>query len=199
MKKDQKYNKRKNNMEAYIDALIENNSKICTIRIDLGYGTPYANKVTLNDMNKDINNLLNNRRSKKTLFENNIGYIIKKEHGENGKGVHGHAYLFYDGNKVQKEVYIAKQIGEYWKNNITKGKGVYYNCNVKEYKNRGIGMLDYKDEEKIKILKENAISYLLKTDDQSIDDIKTNSKDRAIVRGTMPKPKSKAGRPRIKG
>ena len=150
-------------------------------------------------MNKDINNLLNNRRSKKTLFENNIGYIIKKEHGENGKGVHGHAYLFYDGNKVQKEVYIAKQIGEYWKNNITKGKGVYYNCNVKEYKNRGIGMLDYKDEEKIKILKENAISYLLKTDDQSIDDIKTNSKDRAIVRWTMPKPKSKAGRPRIKG
>ena len=154
MKKDQKYNKRKNSMEAYIDALIENNSKICTIRIDLGYGTPYANKVTLNDMNKDINNLLNNRRSKKTLFENNIGYIIKKEHGENGKGVHGHAYLFYDGNKVQKEVYIAKQIGEYWNNNITKGKGVYYNCNAKDYKNRGIGMVDYKDEEKIKILKE---------------------------------------------
>ena len=60
MKKDQKYNKRKNSMEAYIDALIENNSKICTIRIDLGYGTPYANKVTLDDMNKDINNLLNN-------------------------------------------------------------------------------------------------------------------------------------------
>ena len=110
MKKDQKYNKRKNSMEAYIDALIENNSKICTIRIDLGYGTPYVNKVTLDDMNKDINNLLNNRRSKKTLFEHNIGYIIKKEHGENGKGVHGHAYLFYDGNKVQKEVYIAKQI-----------------------------------------------------------------------------------------
>jgi hypothetical protein len=114
MKKDQKYNKRKNSMEAYIDALIENNSKICTIRIDLGYGTPYANKVTLNDMNKDINNLLNNRRSKKTLFENNIGYIIKKEHGENGKGVHGHAYLFYDGNKVQKEVYIAKQRTGSW-------------------------------------------------------------------------------------
>ncbi|MCT7602550.1 hypothetical protein N5T92_10670, partial [Aliarcobacter butzleri] len=107
--------------------------------------------------------------------------------------------LFYDGNKVQKEVYIAKQIGEYWNNNITKGKGVYYNCNAKDYKNRGIGMVDYKDEEKIKILKENAISYLLKTDEQSIDDIKTNSKDRAIVRGTMPKPKSKAGRPRKKG
>ena len=60
-------------------------------------------------------------------------------------------------------------------------------------------LLDYKDEEKIKMLKENAISYLLKTDDQSIDEIKTNSKDRAIVRGTMPKPKSRAGRPRIKG
>ena len=57
-------------------------------------------------------------------------------------------------------------------------------------------MLDYKDEEKIKILKENAISYLLKTNDQSIDDIKTNSKERAIVRGTIPKPKSKAGKPR---
>lgn len=78
MKKDQKYNKRKNSMEAYIDALIENNSKICTIRIDLGYGTPYANKVTLNDMNKDINNLLNNRRSKKTLFEKNMVRMVKE-------------------------------------------------------------------------------------------------------------------------
>ena len=57
-------------------------------------------------------------------------------------------------------------------------------------------MVDYTDEEKINNLKKHAVSYFYKTDEQSIDDIKTNSKDRAIVRGTIPKPKSKAGKPR---
>ncbi len=32
--------------------------------------------------------------------------------------------------------------------------------------------------------------------DKFLDEIKLNPKDRAIVRGTMPKTKSKAGRPR---
>lgn len=52
------------------------------------------------------------------------------------------------------------------------------------------------DKEKINNLKEHVVSYFYKTDEQSIDEIKTNPKDRAIVRGTIPKAKSKAGRPR---
>ena len=47
-------------------------------------------------------------------------------------------------------------------------------------------------------LKKHAVSYFYKTE-QSMDALKINSKDRAIGRGAMPKPKSKAGRPRNKG
>ncbi|QNM90516.1 hypothetical protein HOO34_01915 [Aliarcobacter cryaerophilus] len=101
-----------------------------------------------------------------------------------------------DGNKVQKAAYKADQIGKYWSEDITKGKGCYENCNRREYKNNGIGMVDYTDEEKINNLKKHAVSYFYKTNKQSIDEIKTNPKDRAIVRGTIPKPKSKAGKPR---
>ena len=71
----------------------------------------------------------------------------------------------------------------------------YENCNRREYKNNGIGMVDYTDEEKINNLKKHAVSYFYKTD-QSMDALKINSKDRAIGRGAMPKPKSNAGRPR---
>ena len=104
------------------------------------------------------------------------------------------------GNIVQQSsnmsnVHIYKD-GKYWCEYITKGKGCYENCNRREYKNNGIGMVDYTDEEKINNLKKHAVSYFYKTDKQSIDEIKTNPKDRAIVRGTIPKPKSKAGKPR---
>ena len=57
-------------------------------------------------------------------------------------------------------------------------------------------MVDYTDEEKINNLKKHAVSYFYKTDKQSIDEIKSNPKDRAIARGTIPKAKSRAGTPR---
>ena len=55
-------------------------------------------------------------------------------------------------------------------------------------------MLEHKDEEK-RINLDSAISYLCK-DEQDIEPIKTNKRDRAFTRGTLPKSKSNAGRPR---
>ena len=82
----------------------------------------------VDDATKDLNRLLNNRRSKPTIFEDNIGYVIKKEHTED-KGVHFHAFFMFDGQKVLKDAFKAHEIGTYWNENITKGKGTYYNCN----------------------------------------------------------------------
>ena len=190
--------RRKESTEKYIDALLENNSKLCAIRVDLKYKQEFSKDVSLDVINKDLKRMLDNRRNNKTIFGNNLGYIIKKEVSNNGN-LHLHALFFEDGNKVQKATYKADQIGKYWREDITKGKGCYENCNRREYKNNGIGMVDYTDEKKINNLKKHAVSYFYKTNKQSIDEIKTNPKDRAIVRGTMPKPKSKAGRPRNKG
>ena len=189
------FNRRKKSSEKYIDALIENNSKLCAIRVDLKYKQEFSKDVSLDVINKDLKRMLDNRRNNKTIFGNNLGYIIKKEVSDKGN-LHLHALFLEDGNKVQKAAYKADQIGKYWSEDITKGKGCYENCNKNKYEKNGIGMVDYTDEEKINNLKKHAVSYFYKTDKQSIDEIKTNPKDRAIVRGTIPKPKSKAGRPR---
>ena len=189
------FNRRKQSTEKYIDALLENNSKLCAIRVDLKYKKEFAKDISLDVINRDLKRMLDNRRSNKNVFGNNLGYVIKKEVSDNGN-LHLHALFLEDGNKVQKAAYKADQIGQYWSENITKGKGCYENCNRRNYENNGIGMVDYKDKEKVNNLKEHVVSYFYKTITQSIDENKSNPKDRAIVRGTMPKPKSNAGRPR---
>ncbi len=189
------FNRRKQSTEKYIDALFENNSKICGIRVDLKYKQEFAKDISLDVINRDLKRMLDNRRSNKNVFGNNLGYVIKKEVSDSGN-LHLHALFLEDGNKVQKAAYKADQIGKYWNDSITKGKGCYENCNRRNYENNGIGIIDYKDKEKVNNLKEHVVSYFYKTNTQSIDEIKSNPKDRAIVRGAMPKPKSNAGRPR---
>ena len=180
--------------EKYVDALQDRYSKLCVVRVDFGYRKDENNQVniTLEEANKHIDKLLNNRRNN-SIFKDNVGYVIKTEYTED-KGMHNHAVLFFDGNKVQNDKFKGDQIGNYWET-ITKGNGSYHNCNRNNYKDNAIGMLDYKNVEMRKNL-DNAMSYLVK-EEQSIKVLKENEKDRAIRRGTMPKSKGNIGRPRI--
>ena len=186
-------NKRFDSTKKYIDKLQENNSKLNVVRVDLAYKKPYSDDVTLEEANKDLERMFNNRRSKPTIFENQIGYVCKKEYTKN-KGIHFHAYFFYDGQKVQKSAFKADQIGKYWSKYITNEKGSYHNCHRNKYKNNGIGMLEHMDEEKRTNL-DSAILYLCK-DEQDVSSIKTNKKNRAFTRGTLPKSKGNIRRPR---
>jgi hypothetical protein len=186
-------NKRIESTKKYIDALSKEHSKLNIVRVDLAYKKPYSNNITLEDANRDINHMFNNMRSKPKIFKDKIGYVCKREYTED-KGVHFHILFIYDGQKVQKDVYKGKQIGEYWEQ-VTKEQGSYHNCNQNEYKRNGIGILNHSDSDKRKILDEDVIAYLCK-DEQDIEPIKKNKKDRAFTRGTLPKKKDKMGRPR---
>jgi hypothetical protein len=80
-KKEKKVNKRKDTNKEYVDTLQEKYSKLCVVRVDL-----YCNKnkndvadVSLNEANSDFNRMMNNRRSKPSVFKDNVGYICKKE------------------------------------------------------------------------------------------------------------------------
>ena len=149
--------------------------------------------ITLEKANKDINRLLNNRRNNST-FDNNVGYVLKTEYGKD-RDIHFHSYFFFDGQKIQKDMIKGEDIGKYWSENITNKQGTYYNCNRNDYKdNHAIGILDYRDVEKRRKL-DIAMAYLGK-EEQSIDLLKENEKDRAIRRGTIPKEKINKGRPR---
>ena len=188
-----KEKRRQKSNESYLDALQERYSKLCVVRVDLHYKKDEIDEETLEKANKDINKLLNNRRNN-SKFDDNVGYLIKTEYGED-RNVHFHTFFFYDGQKVQKDMIKAEDIGKYWTENITHGKGTYYSCNRNDYKdNQAIGMLDYRDTEKRRNL-DYAMAYLVK-EDQSIDGLNENGK-RSIRRGTIPK-KSNMGRPRNK-
>ncbi len=199
-RKERNVNKRKDSTKDYINALQDRYSKLNVIRVDLAYQKPYSDDITLDDANKHFNRMLNNRRNN-NIFDDNIGYTCKKEYTKD-KGVHFHTVFFYNGQNVKNDVLKAKQIGEYWVNTITNKKGSYHNCNLNAKKIYGeknaVGMLNHTDIDKRKKLDE-AISYLCKEDEkQDITLIKINSKDRAFVRGIIPKEKSNKGRPRIK-
>jgi len=189
-------NKREESTKEYVDALQERYSRLCAVRVDLAYKKPYSDHITLEEANRDLNRMLNNRRGKPSIFKDQVGYLVKKEYTEE-KGVHLHGLFFFDGQKVQKDKFKADQIGEHWSEKITQNKGSYHNCNKNEYKDSGVGMIDYRDLQKRENL-DKVVSYLCKDDEkQDIAPLKSKQKDRAFVRGIIPrKNKSKIGRPR---
>lgn len=194
MLKSKTSNYRLNSTKKYIDDLSSTHSKLNIVRIDLGYDKEHSQTVTLEDANNDINRMLNNMRCKPTVFADKVGHIIKREHTPD-RGVHFHTLIIYNGQKVREDITKAEQVGYYWREQITDGKGTFHNCNRNDYKDNGVGMLDYKDTNKRKILDENVLPYLCK-DEQTIETIKTNKKARAFTRGIAPKQKESRGRPR---
>ena len=180
----------------YINSLHDQYSKILAIRVDLGYLKEHSEQALLSDIKKDVKKLLDNRRGKPSIFQDQVGYVVKYE-SASAKGPHAHALFLYDGQHVQKDAYIGDQIGKYCSENITAGKGVHHNCNrdKDKYKDCGIGMINHADSHKRENLLNHVVPYMLKAD-QSIDDLRENGRERAITKGITPKPKSGAGRPR---
>lgn len=189
-------NKTHRSINNYINSLHDQYSKILAIRVDLGYLKEHSEQALLSDIKKDVKKLLDNRRGKPSIFQDQVGYVVKYENAPD-KGPHAHALFLYDGQHVQKDAYIGDQIGKYWSENITAGRGVHHNCNrdKDKYKDCGIGMINHADSHKRENLLNHVVPYMLKAD-QSIDDLRENGRERAITKGITPKPKSGAGRPR---
>ena len=73
--------------------------------------------------------------------------------------------LFFDGSYVQKHEHIAQDVGKYWQNVITNGRGYFENCNLKKKKygdSWALGAIDHWDTIKREKLV-NAMSYFCKT------------------------------------
>ena len=140
-------------------------SRLMVMRNDFGYHAKCNQVVTIAEARRDFKHFLNNSRKNSSLFGSMGGYIWKLEYGCDGKGFHFHVVFFYDGAKSQHDAYIAKQIGEYWVNTITKGRGNYHNCNQdkRQYKHLGIGMI-HRDETEKRGALSKAIQYLTKKD-----------------------------------
>jgi len=178
----------------YYRELQDTYSKLLAVRVDLGYNKAHGSECGLNEIKQDVKHMLDNRRGNRSLFEHQVGYVIKFENTEE-KGPHAHALFFYDGQKVCKDAHHGDQIGTYWNEKITDGNGVSHNCNKNHYDQRGIGMIDHSDLAKRAVLEEKVIGYMLK-DEQSIDGIKQSGREKSVTKGVCPRKKSNAGRPR---
>lgn len=149
----------------YVRNLFNSYSRLLMIRIDLGYQqhqcTDYA--VFRTDMEYLLRIIPSN-----PVFKDLAGYIWKLEHG-NDKGYHVHLLLCYDSAKRWSDYTIAKQIGELWQNEITLGRGLYFNCNAPEqkdnYANCYLGVVHRSEQPKINWMVAQGVKYLVKTDE----------------------------------
>ncbi|QAY89975.1 inovirus-type Gp2 protein [Pseudomonas sp. ACM7] len=183
-------NKNYKELTGYADALFERYSRLLVLRVDLSYSKENA-KTAQDQAKRDRERLFENARANK-LFDNMVGYIWKLEHGPE-KGFHYHMIFFFDGSKVREDITLAKRIGEYWEAVVTKGRGLYFNCNAvkRTYKSCGIGMIDHTDVQLRKGLR-NVVIYLTKTDLY----MKLQTEGRGMGKGLRPAPKGPRGRPR---
>jgi hypothetical protein len=183
-------NKNHKELTEYVDALFESYSRLLVLRVDLSYSKENS-KITQEQATRDRARLFENARSNK-MFDDMVGCIWKLEHGPE-KGFHYHVMMFFNGAKVREDITKAIQVGEYWTNVVTKGRGLYYNCNAAKlrYKSCGIGMVDHRDTQLREGLKK-AVIYLTKTDLY----MRLQTIGRGMGKMNRPPPRDPRGRPR---
>lgn len=150
---------------AYVEHLFEHHSRLLVVRVDLSYQKAIVKNRTIPaDMTRSHRKRLFKRVQSHPLFKNCLGYIWKLEYGQY-KGFHYHTCFFFDGSKVRGDISLARRIGEYWKNEITEGKGLYFNCNAiaNSYAHSGIGDIHYTNQAKRDTL-QKVITYITKID-----------------------------------
>lgn len=164
---------------AYNERLFEGRSGLVVIRLDLGYRREVAQEITPEQLQRDLNRFLGNQRHNR-LFTHLLGFIIKVEEGPL-RGLHTHVVLYFQDSETRNHEKLGSLIGRYWVDQITQGRGTFFNCNREKYRYPGIGVIDHDDQAKRHNLRERVLGYLFK-DDQHVA-IKGK---RVFRRGLMP-------------
>ncbi|EDQ7381671.1 inovirus Gp2 family protein [Salmonella enterica subsp. diarizonae serovar 35:l,v:z35] len=147
----------------YIRHLQSRYSRLLVLRVDLSWSNEHKSAITADDARKHRQQLFRNMQ-KNPLFRHVLGTVWKLEYAPQRK-FHYHMLFILNGNKAQQDGVIAHAFGEYWKHTITKGKGIYYNCNANKalYEECFVSKLKRGDNSKDKGLLQ-ALSYITKID-----------------------------------
>lgn len=148
----------------YFKSLLKQHRKLLLVRVDLSY--QYESSPTIKQFDQDIKKLVNRIQNRDTIFKGQVGYACRLEQGGKSKGYHCHLLVIYNGSMHCRDGYLAQCIGKLWQKQITKGDGLFFNCNQQDHKQRyqrlkklGIGMIERKDQLAVNNAFE-AISYL---------------------------------------
>jgi hypothetical protein len=134
---------------------------------DLDAWEPVVGRVPFETVQRDRERLFANMKGKPSLFKHLVAYVWRIEFTP-GAGYHLHIALFFNGSRVQNDEWLAQQIGEYWRDVITEGKGRFHNCNrdwSKGAPNYALGIINYTDHAKRSALL-SALEYLCKLSQQ---------------------------------
>ncbi len=142
------------NLEAYLNGA------------DLDAPSQTEGLVSLEELQRDRDRLLANMKGKSTLFEHLITYAWRIECTPQA-GYHLHLLLFFDGSQVRKHEHLAHEIGEYWSEVVTEGRGRFHNVNRAwrpEHPRYGIGLISWDDALKRENLRRYVLAYLSKSE-----------------------------------
>lgn len=187
----------KRNVLAMGEAMFEAKSRWLILSLTLRYKPEFRGEITLETVQEHRDRFFAARRFKK-LMSGIKSYVWTIEQGEQ-TGLHLHVILFYSPDSNHDE-FIARQIGEYWVDTVTGGKGDYWNSNEgrlkRDYEKRGhgvgVGQINWDDDSKRAALRKNLL-YLAKA--QQYVMIRGAERIRTFDMGQVPQ-KVKSGRPR---
>ena len=141
------HQRRFRSLRDYVNALFSQHARLIVIRLDLKYIGAFIPYTSLEQAQEDISHLFANTRHN-ALFDDLAGYVWKLEESSQ-EGYHYHLILFFTNEHKQNDGYYGEEIGQYWQNVITRGRGCYFNCNRSEYKanqsNLAIGRVKHSD------------------------------------------------------
>ena len=158
----------KKQLKNYVHSLMNHYLRLLFIRIDLKYAKETSHHVTIEDFDYHMSKfreLIGKAKNckPKSCFEHLQGNAWAIEQGGEEGGLHCHLLLMYDGSERQNDWYIAKEVGEKWKE-VTAGLGEYYSYHDKERKQQykqhgklGIGMIHQNNPIEV----ENAVASAL--------------------------------------
>lgn len=178
-------------LEAYVDALFKRQSKLVVLRLDLIAGHSIRGESSEEEANAQVKNFLNNRRGKRAIFGDQLGYIWKLDWDEKRGYFYHFIFLFADSGKYSDEVLLTL-IGEYWCAGKLKSSDkpmdvapsylLPANC-LNKYRSCGSGLVKRNDHKRQELL--DAIGFLA-TKDLFLT-VKYGNDSRLIHRGEMPK------------
>jgi hypothetical protein len=154
------------NYRSLIDLIRALQSKyhhLLVIRVDLSYLKAYSGSIGYEEVRAHRIAFQRYIKRCKRLEGAYLGSVLKLELGVE-KGLHYHALVFVNGDVLHGDIDIAKELGEHWKTDITKGKGIYFNCNAQRYDERGIGSVRYHDDKTRHNLETRVAAYITKPD-----------------------------------
>ncbi|PXX13920.1 uncharacterized protein DUF3296 [Paraburkholderia tropica] len=176
--------------------VFENKSRQLVLMLHFGYQRKHRSAMTFDEIQKHRKKFFNNCRTNK-LLRGIVDYIWKLEEGDES-GLHLHVLIFYTADSC-RDMYIAQQLGEYWKDVVTDGIGQYWNSNANKIFHEkyghgvGTGEINWDDDAKREALREN-IRYMTKADQF----LKMKYGEHSRLFGTSQvEEKKKSGRPRV--